>query len=64
MVRILVLWDGNVDMALGSEVEGILEQQLEASCGRFRGVRISSGWDAHAKIPNVAPHAGLLIQAG
>ena len=54
---------GNVDLTLGCAVEPLLEQHLEASGGRFRGVRISTGWHADEKIPNVAPHAGLLIDS-
>jgi len=53
---------GNLDLTLGDAVQPLLEQHLEAAGGRFRGVRISSGWDAHDKIPNVAAHAGLLVQ--
>ena len=36
---------GNVDLTLGAAVGPILEQHIEASGGRFRGVRISCGWD-------------------
>ncbi|MEO2183081.1 MAG: amidohydrolase family protein [bacterium] len=52
---------GNVDLTLGSAVEPILEQHLEASGGRFRGVRLSSGWHADDKIGNVAAQPHLLI---
>lgn len=53
---------GNLDLTLGDAVEPLLEQHLEAAGGRFRGVRISSGWDAHDKIANIAEHAELLGQ--
>ena len=52
---------GNVDLTLGSAVETILEQHHYASGGRFRGVRVSSGWHSHARISNVAANANLLI---
>ena len=52
---------GNVDLTLGSAVEPILEQHIEASGGRFRGVRLSSGWHADDKIGNVAAQPHLLI---
>lgn len=52
---------GNVDLMLGCAVEPILEQHIEASGGRFRGVRLSSGWHADDKIGNVAAQPHLLI---
>lgn len=52
---------GNVDMTLGGAVEPLLEKHIAASGGRFRGVRYSTGWDAHEKIRNVAPVAGMLV---
>lgn len=51
---------GNVDLTLGGDIEALLEQHIEASGGRFRGVRISSGWHADNKIHNVASQPGLL----
>ena len=52
---------GNVDLTLGAAVEPLLEQHLEASGGRFRGVRISSGWHQDERINNVAEQAGVLL---
>jgi predicted TIM-barrel fold metal-dependent hydrolase len=52
---------GNVDLTLGAAVEPILEQHIEASGGRFRGVRLSSGWHADDKIVNFAAHPHLLV---
>ena len=52
---------GNVDLTRGSGVEEILEQHVAASGGRFRGVRISSGWHEDKKVGNVAPMANLLV---
>ena len=57
---VLMKMFGNVDMTLGAGVEGLLEQHIEASGGRFRGVRYSTGWDADERIHNVAPTAGML----
>ena len=52
---------GNVDLTLGSAVEPLLEQHMEASGGRFRGVRISAGWHEDKRIHNVADQARLLL---
>ncbi|MEM7098592.1 MAG: amidohydrolase family protein [Pseudomonadota bacterium] len=52
---------GNVDLTLGSAVEPILTQHQEAAGGRFRGVRISSGWHDSDQIPNVATRPQLLV---
>ena len=52
---------GNVELTLGAGVEPLLEQHLEASGGRFRGVRISSGWHQDERINNVAEQAGVLL---
>jgi len=54
---------GNVDMTLRAAVEPLLEKHIAASGGRFRGVRLSTGWDADERIRNVAPDAGLLIDS-
>lgn len=52
---------GNVDMTLGAGIEPLLERHAQASGGRFRGVRWSTGWDADERIHNVAPQPGMLI---
>jgi len=52
---------GNVDLTLGSAVEPILEQHIEASGHRFRGIRLSSCWHEDSKIGNVAAGPNLLI---
>lgn len=52
---------GNIDLTLGRAVEPILEQHIAASGGRFRGVRISSGWHADEKVGNVTEQPNLLI---
>lgn len=60
-VRACDVMFGNVDLTLGGAVEPLLEQHLEASGGRFRGVRLSSGWHADDKIPNIAEHPQMLV---
>ena len=54
---------GNVDLTLGGAVEPILEQHMQASGGRFRGVRLSSCWHDDDKIHNVAAQPHLLLDA-
>lgn len=54
---------GNVDLTFGGAVEPLLEQHVEASGGRFRGVRLSSGWHANDKIHNVASQPNLLVDS-
>ena len=60
-VRACDVMFGNVDVMLAEKVEPLLEKHVEASGGRFRGIRISSGWHASALIHNVTPHAQLLM---
>ena len=52
---------GNVDLTLGGGAEAVFQQHIEASGGRFRGVRISSGWHANDQIHNVGERSGLLM---
>lgn len=52
---------GNVDLTLGGAAEPLLEQHIEASGGRFRGVRLSSGWHPDDRIQNVSEQPGLLV---
>ena len=52
---------GNVDLTLGTAAAPILEQHIEASGGRFRGVRLSSGWHADEKVGNVTEQPNLLM---
>ncbi len=52
---------GNVDVMLGDRVEPLLEQHVEVSGGRFRGIRVSSGWHVDDKIQNVARGPELLL---
>ena len=52
---------GNIDLTLGGGVEPLVEQHIDASGGRFRGVRLSSGWHADDRIHNVSELPGLLL---
>lgn len=46
---------GFVDLTLGERVEAVLDAQIRAGGGRFRGVRHSGNWDADPIIGNGAP---------
>ncbi|HET7879818.1 MAG TPA: amidohydrolase family protein [Acetobacteraceae bacterium] len=46
---------GYADLTLGDHVEPVLEAQVRAGGGRFRGVRHSGNWDADPNIGNGAP---------
>ncbi len=46
---------GFADLTLGDRVEAVLEAQIRAGGGRFRGVRHSGNWDADPVIGNGAP---------
>jgi predicted TIM-barrel fold metal-dependent hydrolase len=46
---------GYADLTLGDRVEPVLEAQMRAGGGRFRGVRHSAGWDADPVIGNSRP---------
>jgi predicted TIM-barrel fold metal-dependent hydrolase len=46
---------GYADLTLGARVEPVLEAQVRAGGGRFRGVRHSGNWDADPIIGNGAP---------
>ncbi len=52
---------GNVDLTLGQAVGPILADQVEASGGRFRGVRISTGWHEDSRVGNVAQEPRSLL---
>ena len=52
---------GNVDLMLGDAIEPLLEAHLEASAGRFRGVRISTGWHPHENVHNVVEMPHVLL---
>lgn len=43
---------GNADLSLGDRVEPVLEAQIRAGGGRFRGIRYSAAWDEDPTIGN------------
>ena len=43
---------GYADLALGDRVAAVLEAEIAAGGGRFRGIRYSGGWDADPIIGN------------
>ena len=43
---------GHADLTLGDAVEPVLEAQLAAGGGRFRGIRYSVSWDASDQVRN------------
>lgn len=53
------------DMTLGSRAKGVLEAQIAAGNGRFRGIRHAAGWDASDAVWNshTKPPQGLFLDA-
>jgi predicted TIM-barrel fold metal-dependent hydrolase len=54
---------GYADLTLGERVEAVLEAQIRAGGGRFRGVRHSGNWDADPVIGNGAAGPGIYQRA-
>ena len=54
---------GFADLTLGERVEAVLEAQIRAGGGRFRGVRHSGNWDADPVIGNGAPGPDIYRRA-
>ncbi|HVZ06464.1 amidohydrolase family protein [Rhodopila sp.] len=54
---------GNVDLRLGDAAGPLLERHIQASGGRFAGIRQSTAWDASDKIHKVAPTPHMLAEA-
>ena len=54
---------GYADLTLGDRVEAVLEAQIRAGGGRFRGVRHSGNWDADPIIGNGAPGPDIYRRA-
>ena len=53
------------DLTLGDAVAPVLEEHLEASPSRFRGIRHAAGWDASPEVRNshTDPSDGLLLDS-
>ncbi|MEJ0018107.1 MAG: amidohydrolase family protein [Acetobacteraceae bacterium] len=54
---------GYADLTLGDRVDAVLEAQIRAGGGRFRGVRDSGNWDADPIIGNGAPGPDIYRRA-
>ena len=55
---------GFADLTLGDRVEAVLEAQVRAGGGRFRGVRHAAAWDADNVIGNSRTAPGPHVMAG
>ncbi len=56
---------GTANLRLGDAVAEVLEAQIEAGGGRFRGIRLGATWDASEEVPNhrTQPPEGLLLRS-
>src|SRR5262245_51774971 len=55
---------GTADLRLGDAVGAVLDAQIVAGGGRFRGIRLGATWDASDAVPNhrTNPPKGLLLR--
>ena len=53
---------GAADLALGARVAEVLEAEIDAAPGRFRGVRYRAGWDADPEIAGGRGTLGLYLR--
>ena len=55
---------GTANLRLGDAVGDVLDAQIEAGCGRFRGIRLGGTWDPHSDIPNhrTDPPEGMFLR--
>jgi L-fuconolactonase len=55
---------GTADLRLGDAVAGVLDAQIAAGGGRFRGIRRAAAWDADSAVPahRTQPGAGLFLR--
>ena len=63
-VRIAAGIVGTANLRLGDAVAAVLDAQIVAGGGRFRGIRLGATWDASAAIPNhrTNPPQGLFLR--
>jgi predicted TIM-barrel fold metal-dependent hydrolase len=56
---------GTANLRLGDAVADVLDAQIEAGCGRFRGIRLGATWDRHHNVPNhrTNPPEGMLLRS-
>jgi len=57
---------GNVDLRIGARARAVLEAEIVAGCGRFRGIRNISAWHADPRVKGsvATPPPGLLGERG
>jgi L-fuconolactonase len=48
---------GHADLTLGARVRAVLEAEIAAGCGRFRGIRHGASWDENEAIQKFATRA-------
>ena len=55
---------GTADLRLGDAVAGVLDAQIPAGGGRFRGIRRAGAWDADPAVPShrTQPGPGLFLR--
>jgi predicted TIM-barrel fold metal-dependent hydrolase len=55
---------GTADLRLGDAVAAVLDAQIAAGGGRFRGIRRAAAWDPHPAVPDhrTNPGPGLLLR--
>ena len=55
---------GTADLRLGDAVAAVLDAQIAAGGGRFRGIRRAAAWDADAAVPGhrTRPGPGLFVR--
>lgn len=46
---------GHADLTLGDRVQAVLEAEIAAGDGRFRGIRHSAAWDADTAVASIYP---------
>jgi predicted TIM-barrel fold metal-dependent hydrolase len=62
--RVATAMVGKVDLSVGARAQDILERHMEASNGRFRGVRNSIAWDEFAPLKAMGLRRDLLSDPG
>src|SRR3989449_469415 len=55
---------GTASLRLGDAVAAVLDAQMAAGGGRFRGIRLGAAWDSNESVPShrTKPGAGLLLR--
>ena len=55
---------GTAPLRLGAEVGAVLDAQIAAGGGRFRGIRLGAAWDPDPEVPNhrTRPPQGLFLR--